>query len=508
VQPPETRYAVRGDGVSIAYQVLGEGPIALIFCFGWISHLDLQWSNPDITRFLTRLASFSRLVLYDKAGTGLSDPIAHLATLEERAEDIRTVLDAAGVQRAALFGESEGGPSAMLFAATHPERTSALILYGSVAKTRLTDDDCARAGIAPGAWERVIQDLGEAVQQWGRGLTFSLLAPSGVDSAIARRGAGTYERASVSPSMARALLDALADMDVTTVAHTVSVPTLILHRREDAIPAGMSRLLAHAIPQAQLIELEGVDHAYFVNGDQIIDEVERFLTGGVHAEQRNRVLTTILFTDIVDSTRRAADVGDAAWRRLLERHDAIARERAEAAGGRVVKSLGDGALAALPGPARAIRCAQEIISETAELGLQLRAGVHTGECEVLADDLGGLTVHIGARVSALAGAGEVLVSGAVKDLVVGSTLRFIQRGEHELKGVPGRWRVYAVAEDAGATPPALAPAAEHMTAGDRMTVRLARHSPGLLRALARLASVARPRIRATKATNLAHDDSP
>jgi class 3 adenylate cyclase len=485
MQPPETCYALRPDGVSLAYQVLGEGPIELVFCFGFISHLDLQWSNPDMTRFFKRLASFSRLVLYDKAGTGLSDPIPHVATLEERVEDIRTVMDAAGVQRAALFGESEGGPSAMLFAATHPERVSALIVYGSVAKTRLTDDDRARAGIAPGAWERVDARLLEAVEHWGRGLTLSVLAPS-ADSAIARRGAGTFERASVSPGMARALLRALADMDITEVARTVGVPTLILHRRDEVIPVGMSRLLAQAIPDAQLIELEGVDHAYFVDGDQIIDEVERFLTGGVLTARHDRVLTTVMFSDIVDSTRRAADVGDARWRALLERHDALVRDRVEAAGGRVVKSLGDGALATLPGPARAILCAQELIAEAAELTLEVRAGVHTGECEIVGDDLGGLTVHIGARISALAGPGEVLVSGAVKDLVVGSPLRFADRGEHDLKGVPGRWRLYAVSEDSAAAPAPLAPAADHMTAADRITVGMARRAPGALRTLARL----------------------
>jgi pimeloyl-ACP methyl ester carboxylesterase len=343
MQPPETRYAVRPDGVSLAYQVLGEGPLDLVFCFGFISHLDLQWTRPDMTRFFTRIASFSRLVLYDKAGTGLSDPIPHLATLEERAEDIRTVMDAAGVVRAALFGESEGGPSAMLFAATHPERTSALITYGSFAKTRLTEEERVHAGIPPGAWERQAQGLIEAVERWGQGLSLSVFAPS-ADSAIARRAAGTFERASVSPGMARGLLEALADMDVTEVARTIRVPTLILHRRDEGIPVGMSRLLAEVMPDAEYVELEGVDHAYFVDGDQIVDEVERFLTGGVVTARPDRVLTTVLFSD----TRRAAELGGADWRELLERHDALVRERVEAAGGRVIKSLGDGALSPFP----------------------------------------------------------------------------------------------------------------------------------------------------------------
>jgi class 3 adenylate cyclase len=485
VQPPETRYAVRPDGVSLAYQVLGDGPLDLVFCFGWISHLDLQWSNPDMTRFFTRLASFSRLVLYDKAGTGLSDPISHVATLEERAEDIRTVMDAAGVERAALFGESEGGPSAMLFTATYPERVSGLVVYGSVAKTRPTEADRVRAGIAPGGVEQLMRSLSDAVEHWGRGLTIAALAPS-VDSPVARRFAGTFERASVSPGMARALLNALGDLDVTEAARTITAPTLILHRDGDLIPVGMSRLIAEAIPDAQLVELDGPDHAYFVNGDQIVDQVERFLTGEVRATVHDRVLTTVMFSDIVGSTRRAAEIGDTAWRELLERHDELVRQRVEAGGGRVVKSLGDGALAALPGPARAIRCAQEIISETEALGLQIRAGVHTGECEVRGDDLGGLTVHIGARISALADAGEVLVSSAVKDLVAGSTLGFAERGEHELKGVPGLWRIYAAGGDGPAMPAPLAPAADHMTAGDRIAVRMARRAPGVLRAMARL----------------------
>lgn len=484
MQPPETRYAVRSDGVSIAYQVLGDGPVDLVFCFGWISHLDLQWSHPDIARFFTRLASFTRLVLYDKAGTGLSDPIPHVATLEERAEDIRTVMDAAGVDGAVLFGESEGGPPAMLFAATHPERAAALVIYGSNGTNRVTDEERERFDLS---FERMAEPwlrLHEAVEKWGSGLTLSVLGPS-ADSPIGRRFGGTFERASVSPSMARGLLEAIVDMDVLPVAQTISAPTLILHRRDEIIPVGMSRLLADRIPHSEYVELEGIDHAYFVDGDQILDEVERFLTGGVKAPEPSRVLTTVLFSDIVDSTRRAAELGDAAWRGLLERHDELVRRCVDADGGRVVKSLGDGALATFAGPGRAIHCAQELSGAAGEAGLKIRAGVHTGECEVLGDDIGGLTVHIGARVCGLARADEVLVTGAVKDLVVGSQLGFVERGEHELKGVPGRWRLYAVGDDRAAQEP-VAPAAESMTAADRMTVRVARRAPGALRALARI----------------------
>ena len=485
MQPPDTRYAVRRDGVSIAYQVLGDGPLDLVFCFGFISHLDLQWSNPEMARFFTRLATFSRLVLYDKAGTGLSDPIAHVPTLEERAEDLHAVMNAAGVQRGALFGESEGGPSAMLFAATYPQRTSALILYGSVVKTRLTDDDRARAGIAPDGWQRLVDRVDEAIARWGRGLTLAVFAPS-ADSPIARRSAGIYERAAVSPGMARGLIRALEDLDVTEVARTIGVPTLILHRRDEIVPVGMSRLLADAMPGAEFVELEGADHAYFVDGDQIIDEVERFVTGKVRAVRHDRVLTTLLFTDVVDSTQRAADLGDAAWRDVLERHDALVRERVEAAGGRVVKTLGDGVLASLPGPARAIGCAQEIIAGAAALELKIRAGIHTGECEIRGQDLAGIAVHIGARVCALAGPREVLVTGAVKDLVAGSAWRFASRGEHRLKGVPGEWHLYALGDEPAPPRRALESAADQMTLSDRLTVRIARRAPGTLRALARL----------------------
>jgi class 3 adenylate cyclase len=493
VQTPETLYAERPDGVTIAYQVLGEGPVNLVFCAGFVSHLDLQWTNPAMTRFFRRLASFGRLALYDKAGTGLSDPVAEVSTLEERMEEVRTVMDAAGMERAALFGESEGGPSAIMFAATYPERVAALVLYGSfpgsLGARPLSDADrelAATYGVAPELVARRDGEMAEVVENWGQGRLVDLFMPSLAGNKAARTGIALFERASVSPRMAHALVDAVRRMDVSAVAETVTVPTLVLHRRHDWIPIGGGRYLADVIPGARFVELHGTDHAYFTqDSEAILEETQRFLTGTSDIGEPDRVLATVLFTDIVDSTARAAALGDARWRELLERHDALVREHVEGAGGRVVKSTGDGALAAFTGPARAIRSAQDLLGAVEELGLEARAGVHTGECEAIGDDLAGLAVHIGARVAARAQGGEVLVSSTVKDLVVGSKLEFSDRGEHELKGIPGTWRIYALAPRAPAEPP-LEPAADHMTAADRATVRVARRAPGLLRTIGRL----------------------
>ena len=486
MQLPETRYAVRPDGVNLAYQVLGEGEPALVFCFGFISHLDLQWANPDATRFFQRLASFCRLILFDKAGTGLSDPIANVATLEERAEDIRVVMDAADTSRAALFGESEGGPSAMLFAATYPERTAALILYGSLVKGLPEEPPGEPWELSP----EVLERYERPVQSWGQGLSMDLFVPSKA-SPLARRGFGTFERAAVSPSMARGLLEAIKQLDVSQIASVVSVPTLVIHRRDDlAVPVECGRHLAETIPGAEYVELEGKDHAYASDSDQILDATERFLTGGTTGSVPSRVLTTIMFTDIVDSTRHAAALGDAAWRELVERHEELVRSQVQRGEGNVVKFLGDGALCTLPGPARAIHCAQAVIEGAGELGLELRVGVHTGECERVGEDVRGLAVHIAARVAAQSGAGQVLVSSTVKDLVIGSGLSFHDRGEHELKGVPGNWRLYQVAEPdgPGAAPAGapLEPPSANMTRADRATVLLARRAPGAMRALVRL----------------------
>jgi class 3 adenylate cyclase len=484
---PETRYATRSDGVSIAYQVLGEGPVNLVFCAGMVSHLDLQWTNPGITHFFRRLASFSRLALYDKAGTGVSDPIANVPTLEERIDEIRAVMDAAGMERAALFGESEGGPAALLFAATYPERTTGLIVYGSLVKGDPTDAELAASGRSREHEDAQWVRFGEVLDAWGQGRSLELLAPSLADNRAAKLGFALFERAAVSPAMVKAIVESYRRIDVTPVLGAISTPTLVLHRTGDFVPIDGGRLLAQEIEGARFVELEGTDHAYFTqDSDAILDEVERFLTGATAAARPDRVLATVMFTDIVDSTARAAALGDARWRELLERHDALVRTRVEGAGGRLVKSTGDGALATFDGPARAIRCAEAVLTQAAdELDLQLRAGVHTGECEAIGEDLGGLAVHIGARVAAKAEPGQVLVSSTVKELVVGSGLTFTDRGEHELKGVPDSWRLFAVGPERAPAQP-LEPAEAHMSAADRASVRLARRAPGLLRTVGRL----------------------
>ena len=486
METPETRYAARSDDVSIAYQVLGEGAVNLVFCAGFVSHLDLQWTNPGITHFFRRLSSFSRLALYDKAGTGVSDPITHVPTLEERVDEIRTVMNAAGMESAAVFGESEGGPAAALFAATYPQRTTALILYGSLLKGKPSEADFAEFGLSPEEVAAKWSDMERVLDDWGKGGVLDLLAPSIAGNRAARLGFATFERAAVSPRMARGILASYREIDITGILDTISAPTLVLHRRDDWIDIRAGRYIAAHIGGARFVELEGTDHAYFTqDSDAILDEMERFLTGGHTAAEPDRVLATVMFTDIVDSTARAAELGDARWRDLLERHDALVRERVDAAGGRVIKSLGDGALATLPGPARAARCAEDLLRDSEALGLHLRAGVHTGECEAIGDDLGGLAVHIGARVAAQAAPGEVLVSGTVKDLVTGSGLRFDDRGEHELKGVPGSWHLYALAAGDVRTEP-IEPASAHMTVADRATVRLARRAPGVFRTIGRL----------------------
>ena len=470
--------------MNIAYQVLGDGPPTLIWCWGWVSHLDLQWTDPGLASFFERLATFCRLVIYDKAGTGVSDPVSHVPTLEERVEEIRVVLDAVGSERATIFGESEGAPPAALFAATYPERTDGLIVWGMVPKGRATDEEMSVFGGTRAQADELLARLRDVVDHWGEGRTVDVLAPS-IANPMTRRGVGTYERAAVSRGMAGGLIEALLTNDVTGALPAVSAPTLVLHRTGDVVPVAFGRMVAAEIPDARFVEFPGSDHTLWTQQPELVlGEIQQFLTGGRTAAATDRVLATVLFTDIVDSTRQAAALGDAAWRVVLERHDALVAARVEGAGGRVIKSLGDGALAVLPGPARAIRCAAEIVGDARDLGIEVRAGVHTGECEPRGDDLGGIAVHIGARVSALAGPGEVLVSGTVRDLVVGSGLRFDDRGEHQLKGVPGPWRVYALADDGPRSDGSVG--APQPTAADRATVRLARRAPGALRAIARL----------------------
>ncbi len=496
MQPPPTQYVER-EGVSIAYQVVGERSTDLpdlLLAPGFISHLDLAWADPGITRMLKRLASFSRLILYDKPGTGLSDPIPYLPTLEERSADIEAVLDAAGSTRASLFAISEGGPTSIVFTAAHPERVSSLVLYGTFAVAPIAAPDA----YAPGVAERMPneQDAADILLHWGDGGQFArFFAPS--ISAGQKRILGTFLRAGASPRMAEALFRTVLEIDVRDVLSSVQAPTLVLHVAGDRVmPVEAGRLMAAGIPNARFVEFPGIDHVFWQDQlrescNVILDQIERFVTGTVRPASSNRVLTTVLFTDIVSSTERAAALGDSAWRVVLERHDALVDRTVAEHGGRVVKHLGDGALASFAGPAQAIRCGQALREATAELGLELRTGIHTGECEAIGDDLGGLAVHIGARVGALAKPSEIVVSSTVKELVVGSDMRFTGRGEHELKGVPGSWRLYALGAESARPVVKLDGAAGYMRRSDRLAVSLARRMPRTLRAGARLTTRSR-----------------
>ena len=436
---PETRYAKSGD-VHIAYQVTGAGP-DLVLVPGWVSHVEYAWESSSFSRFLDRLASFSRLILLDRRGTGLSDRVAELPTLEERMDDVRAVMDAVGSERAALFGISEGGPMCMLFAATYPERTSALVLYGTLVKG-MQDAD---ASWAP-AKEQVEAFLDLIGKQWGTGITLNLFGPSLAQDERERQYWARFERLAVSPGAARVLLQMVADTDVRHVLPTIRVPTLIVHRSGDrATPVEGARHIAAHIPEARYVELPGEDHFAWVGDlDAVLDPVEEFLTGACQAPEPDRVLATVLFTDIVGSTARAVELGDQRWRDLLTSHNAAVRAELARFRGREVKTAGDGFLATFDGPARAIRCACAVRDAVRSLGIEIRAGLHTGECELMGDDVGGIAVHTGARVAANAAPGEVLVSSTVKDLVAGSRLRFADRGTHDLRGVPGEWRLFAV----------------------------------------------------------------
>ncbi len=439
--PPPTKYAKSGD-VSIAYQVVGEGPLDLVYVMGWVSHLVYFWEEPSFARFLTRLASFSRLILFDKRGTGLSDrvPLADLPTLEQRMDDVRAVLDAVGSQRAALFGVSEGGPMSALFAATYPERTAALVIYGTFAK-RIWDPEYpwAPSSEERQRWYRLLEE------GWGGVADLETLAPSVARDERFREWWASYLRMSASPGAALALARMNTQVDIREVLPSIRVPTLILHRTGDLdVDVGGARYMAQRIPNAKYVELPGADHLAWVgDADAILDEVELFLTGARQSVDSERVLATVLFTDIVGSTERAAALGDRRWRDLLEAHYALIRRECARFRGREIDTAGDGFLASFDGPARAIKCACAIVEAARRLGVEVRAGLHTGECELVGGKLRGIAVHTGSRITAMARPGEVLVSSTVKDLVAGSGIAFEDRGEHALKGVPGRWRLLA-----------------------------------------------------------------
>ncbi len=444
---PETRYARSGD-VNIAYQVAGDGPRDLVVVPGWISNIDLFWEEPRVARFFERLASFSRLILFDKRGTGLSDRVADVPTLETRMDDVRAVMDAASSERAALFGYSEGGPMCALFAATYPERTTALIMGGSYARRMWAPD--YPWGTPVDTWETFLDAV---VRDWGGTVGLAERAPSVVDDPSFRAWWARFVRQSASPGAGRAIWSMIADVDCRHVLPAIRVPTLIIHNAGDRnVSVEHSRYMAARIPGAKYVELPGVDHIPFVgNSDAILDEVEEFLTGVRRGTEPDRVLATVLFTDIEQSTRKMVELGDRRWRDLIDAHHALVRERLDYYRGREIDTAGDGFLAAFDGPARGVRAACAIVDGVRRLGLEVRAGLHTGECEVSGPKLTGIAVHIGARIAALAKGGEVLVSNTVKDLVAGSGLKFDDRGLRTLKGVPGQIQLFAV-EQAGISP--------------------------------------------------------
>lgn len=413
-----------------------------MFVPGFVSNVEAIWRSPTHARFFERLGSFSRVILFDKRGTGMSDRTSEIFTLESRMDDVRAVMDDAGWQRAALFGMSEGGPMSVLFAATYPERTSALALYSAYARRSWAPD-------YPFAWK---DEQWEALfanieQHWGtaRDTNLALWMPSRAHDAAALAAGAAYFRAAASPGAALAIMRMNREIDVRHVLPSVSAPTLVVHRtKERVIDVEHGRYLARHIPRARLVELSGVDHMPWIgDSESILQEVEEFLTGERHAPDLERVLATVLFTDIVESTERAAALGDRRWRDLLQAFQEIVRGELAAFRGREIDTAGDGFLCAFDGPARAIRCAAAIRAGAEPLGVSLRSGLHTGECEVMGEKLGGIAVHIGARVAAKAAPGEIVVSHTVKDLVAGSGLAFQERGAQQLKGVPGEWRLHA-----------------------------------------------------------------
>ena len=433
-EAPVTAYATADDGKNIAYQVVGDGAIDLVFVPGWISNLDLFWEMAATQRFFLRLASFARLIVFDKRGTGLSDPIDRAAMLEVRADDVRAVMDAAGSERAAVCAYSEGAATAALFAATSPDRVSKLLVVaGGVGALR----DSPVFGP---------EVRGEIARGWGQGALMEHFLPNHVGDPRALAGWARAQRQSCTRGMALKYYDLMKQINATHVLPGIAVPTLVLARKDDPIiPIASQHELASALPDARLVELEGNDHLPWLGDwEAVCDAIEEFVTGEQRVRQPDRVLSTVLFTDIVGSTDRATELGDRRWRELLAEHDRICQRELERHGGRLVKTLGDGALATFDGPARGIRSACAIRDAVQQLGIEVRAGLHTGECEVLGADIAGVAVHIAARVSAKANAGEVLVSRTVKDLIAGSGVVLSDRGVHALKGVPEEWKLYAV----------------------------------------------------------------
>jgi class 3 adenylate cyclase len=438
------RYAHNGD-VSIAYTVGGDGPVDVLFIGGFVSHLEIGAELPLAQRFWERMASFARIISFDKRGMGLSDREAGAYTLENVVDDALAVLDAVRAERVVVFGVSEGGSAATMLAATHPDRVSAMVQYATYARVSEAPD--YPEGVPLDVLRRLLTRM---VEQWGDPVTVDLWAPSLAGDPELRDWWARLLRSGGSPGSMRTIGLMYEQLDVRSLLSAVSMPALVLYRSGDRlVPPALSRTVAQGIPGAREVELAGADHL-FIAGDQeaMIDEIEEFVTGRPAAEASDRILATVLFTDIVASTERAAELGDRQWRELLGQHERLVARELTRYRGRLVKSIGDGALATFDGPARAVRSALAIREGARAIGLELRAGVHTGECEVMANDVAGIAVHLTARVQAAARPGDVLTSGTVKDLVIGSGLEFEERGPHVLKGVPGEWPLYAVTGDA------------------------------------------------------------
>jgi len=440
--PPQTRYARSGE-IGIAYQVTGEGEMDLVVASPFVSHLDLLWENPRQAHFVRRLGRFARVVLFDRRGVGLSDPAGGAPTLEERMDDVRAVMDAAGSERAALLGMSEGSTMCMLFAATYPKRTSALVLWGAMARSTADDDypwAPPREAVAE-ANEELIAPL------WGQGATIEIFSPSLADDPRAREFQARFERQAASPMRVDELFQMFLDTDVRGALPLIQTPTAVIHRRQDrAVNYRAARWLASQIESSRYIELEGEDHFPWVgDSEAALEAIEEFLTGVRPTPAPERVLATVLFTDIVDSTRLASELGDRRWRSLLEQHQELVRGRLARFEGREVKTTGDGFLAVFDGPSRAVECAREIADAMPALGFEVRAGLHAGEVELIGADVGGIAVHVAARIAALAGPGAVLASRTVRDLAAGSDVEFVPFGSHRLKGVAEAWDVFSVA---------------------------------------------------------------
>ncbi len=442
----ETRYALSGD-VHIAYQVIGDGPFDLVFVPGFVTHMELQWGLPGFKAFLKDLGSFSRLIRFDKRGTGMSDPVGGAPTLETRMDDVRVVMDAVGSRRAAFYGLSEGAAMSILFAATYPERTAALVIRSCSPRTLWAPD--YPWGRSEDAYQR---EIDQALRVYAtRAEARQAVRALGMRDDDEVEAFIDFVRNGASPGMLEALYGMNREIDIRQVLPTVRVPALVLHGNDDqVVPLEVARYTARRLASARLVEIAGVGHlALRAGGQQIQEEIERFLndiwqTGGWEEAEPDRMLATVLFTDIVDSTPKAIELGDRDWRELLEHHNAIVRRQLARFRGVEIDTTGDGFLATFDGPARAIRCARAIVDGVHDLGISIRAGLHTGECEVADGKLAGIAVHTGARVAAQAVADEVLVSSTVKDLVAGSGINFDERGLHELKGIPGEWRLFAV----------------------------------------------------------------